>query len=505
MSLGPKLILRQSQSLVMTPQLMQAIKLLQFSSVELAAYVAEELERNPLLERADGSDDHPAATEPPGIGSEETAAPDADLYPGNEAVGSRAEIEDRLDTDFGNVFPDDAPAPTGGDTYSASAWSGAQGGAWDGDGETSFEAFLAHEASLGDHLEAQLLLAISDPRRRLIGLSIVNAIDDSGYLGESVESLADRLGAAPAEVEAVLAVVQGFDPPGIGARSIAECLAIQLREKNRLDPAMAALLDRLDLVARRDYPALRKVCGLSDEDLTEMLAELRALTPKPGLCFGSAHVQTVVPDVLVRRGPAGDWLIELNPETLPRVLVNQTYHARVSTQARNAGEKAFLAEALQNANWLTRSLEQRARTILKVCAEIVRQQDAFLTHGVEYLRPLNLKAVADVIAMHESTVSRVTANKYVATPRGIFELKYFFTAALSSTSGRDTHSAESVRYRIRQMIDGESAGGILSDDVIVKRLREGGIDIARRTVAKYREGMGIGSSVERRRQKMERA
>ena len=212
-------------------------------------------------------------------------------------------------------------------------------------------------------------------------------------------------------------------------------------------------------------------------------------------------MRAVVPDVLLRSSPDGSWIVELNPDTLPRVLVNQAYYARVSKSARTDGERGFLAEALQTANWLTRSLEQRAKTILKVASEIVRQQDAFFTLGVQYLRPLNLKIVADAISMHESTVSRVTANKFIATSRGVFELKYFFTASIASSGGGEAHSAEAVRHRIRQMIDGEAPDDILSDDTIVQRLKEVGIDIARRTVAKYREAMRIGSSVERRRQK----
>jgi len=299
-------------------------------------------------------------------------------------------------------------------------------------------------------------------------------------------------------------VIQSFEPSGIAARSLKECLAIQLRELDRLDPAMAIFIEHLDLVAKRDLTALRKLCGVDDDDIAEMLAEIRALTPKPGLIFGSTPVQPVVPDVLLRTAPDGTWIVELNPDTLPRVLVNQTYYSKVSRTARNDADKSFLTEALQTANWLTRSLEQRARTILKVATEIVRQQDAFFALGVQYLRPLNLKIVADAISMHESTVSRVTANKYIASARGLFELKYFFTASIASAEGGEAHSAEAVRHRIRQMIDAEVANEILSDDTIVTRLREAGIEIARRTVAKYREAMRIGSSVERRREKARR-
>jgi RNA polymerase sigma-54 factor len=295
--------------------------------------------------------------------------------------------------------------------------------------------------------------------------------------------------------------VQGFDPPGVCARNLTECLAIQLKELDRFDPAMAALVAHLDLLAKRDLAALRRICAVSEEDLTDMIAEIRQLNPKPGLAFGSTLVQPIVPDVFVRAGPDGGFLIELNSDTLPKVLVNQTYHSAVAKTAKNEKDKTYLADCLQTATWLIRALDQRAKTILKVATEIVRQQDGFFAHGVQHLRPLNLKTIADAISMHESTVSRVTANKYMATNRGIFELKYFFTSSIASSDGGEAHSAEAVRHRIRQLIDAESPEQVLSDDTIVEKLREAGIDIARRTVAKYREAMRISSSVQRRREK----
>jgi len=287
----------------------------------------------------------------------------------------------------------------------------------------------------------------------------------------------------------------------VGARDLAECLAIQLRERDRYDPAMAVLVGHLDLIAKRDFAALKRLCAVDEEDLGEMIREIRALNPKPGSSFGNAPVQAVIPDVVVRQGPDGGWLVELNAATLPKVLVNQTYYATVAKQKKTDGDKAYLTEALQTANWLVKSLDQRARTILKVATEIVRQQDAFLAEGVQHLRPLNLKTIAEAIGMHESTVSRVTSNKYMATPRGIFELKYFFTASIANAEGGEAHSAEAVRFRIRKLIDDEAAAAILSDDTIVKILRDSGVDIARRTVAKYREAMRIPSSVQRRREK----
>jgi RNA polymerase sigma-54 factor len=345
------------------------------------------------------------------------------------------------------------------------------------------------------------MLAIADPVRRIIGQHLIDLVDEAGYLTGDLGSLAEKLGAPPAEVEAVLAIVQSFDPAGVAARNLAECLAIQLKERDRFDPAMQALVGHLDLLARRDLAGLKKICAVDDADLADMIAEIRALNPKPGLAFGSTVVQPMVPDVFVRQASDGTYAVELNADTLPKVLVDQTYYAVVAKTARSDTEKSYLNECLQTATWLVRALDQRAKTILKVSTEIVRQQDGFFARGVQHLRPLNLKTVADAIGMHESTVSRVTANKYMATSRGIFELKYFFTSSIASAVGGEAHSAEAVRHRIKQLIDAEPTGDVLSDDTIVEKLRTAGIDIARRTVAKYREAMKIPSSVQRRREK----
>ena len=508
MALTTKLLLRQSQSLVMTPQLLQAIKLLQFSNVELAAFVQDELERNPLLERAE---DAPEA-DLPGEASHADEASEGDFNEASEAEWSsesfatdRGTLEASLGTELSNAFDDDravTPAehvPAGeGLALSANSWSGAPGPAADGDA-TNLEAYVAAELSLRDHLAAQLTLATKDPVDRVIGQAVIDSIDDAGYLADQPAEIALRLGAPRERVERLLAVIQTFEPIGVGARNLAECLSIQLREKDRLDPAMQALLGRLDLVAKRDYAGLRKHCGVSAEDIADMIAELKRLDPKPGRAFGDGTVQPVVADVIIRALPDGSWHVELNSEVLPRLLVNQVYATRVARAKANDVDRSFLSNCLQTANWLTKSLEQRARTILKVASEIVRQQDAFFAHGVEHLRPLNLKAIADAIGMHESTVSRVTSNKYISTPRGLFELKYFFTASIASHSGGDAHSAEAVRFRIKQMIEHESDSDILSDDAIVERLKKSNVEIARRTVAKYRESLRIPSSVERRR------
>jgi RNA polymerase sigma-54 factor len=510
MALMQRLEMRQGQSLVMTPQLLQAIKLLQLSHLDLAAYVEAELERNPLLERAEGessaAERDAQAADPEGQDgreadhAEEPSEPwfSEDLKPG------RSDMEADLDTRLDNVFPDDAGAPERpvadsgeGVPMMASPWTSVGSGGHDGEAP-DFEARLTSEATLHEHLQTQLDLATADPAARFIGRNLIDAIDETGYLRESVGSIADRLGSDTDDVEKVLLLIQTFDPSGVGGRDVAECLAIQLRERNRFDPAMQALVAHLELVARRDIAALRRVCGVDDEDLADMLAELRRLDPKPGRAFGGAPVETLVPDVFVRAAPDGSWLIDLNPDTLPRILVNQTYFAKVSRATRNDGEKTFLTDCLQNANWLARSLEQRSKTILKVAAEIVRQQDGFFMRGVSHLRPLTLKTIADAIGMHESTVSRVTSNKAIGTSRGTFEMKYFFSAAIPGAAGIEAHSSEAVRHRIKQMIDSER-DAILSDDALVRRLKGEGIDIARRTVAKYRESLRIPSSVERRR------
>jgi RNA polymerase sigma-54 factor len=501
MALSQKLQIRQTQALVMTPQLMQAIKLLQLSNLDLAAYVDAELERNPLLDR--GADSESAPNDTAGAAPAETVAMTGEARSGDElAVNNRAG-EERGEPSLDDTSADDAEPirPRLPDMPAGySEWAGTAAGGR-GDSEYNLEAFVSAEPTLAEWLREQVTLAIADPVRRMIGHYLVGMVDESGYLAGDLAATAAKLGTSLAEMETVLAVLQTFDPPGICARDLAECLAIQLKERNRYDPAMQALIARLDLVARRDFSALRKICGVGDEDLADMIAELRRLNPKPGLAFGPALVQPIVPDVFVRPAPDGAWLVELNSDTLPKVLVNQTYYAKVSTTARRETEKSYLAECLQNATWLVRALDQRARTILKVANEIVRQQDAFFAHGVEHLRPLNLKTVAEAIGMHESTVSRVTANKYMATSRGIFELKYFFTSAIPAAHGGEAHSAEAVRHRIKQLIDGEGTMSVLSDDTIVEKLREAGIDIARRTVAKYREAMRIPSSVQRRREK----
>ena len=485
MALTPRLDLRQSQSLVMTPQLQQAIKLLQLNNLELSAYVDQELEENPLLERDEGenSPDDPGE---PTDDSFEDAADD-----GAEDMDFAAAEDVPLDVDVDNVWNNDSiqdfPMADGG-------------GGFDGPG-LAIDQTLADAVSLRDHLMQQLAMDIGDLQERMIGVHLIDMMDEAGYIDGDLDRVAQGLGCGVDMVEKTLARVQEFDPPGIFARTLAECLRLQLRDRDRLDPAMEIFVDNLDMVAKRELTALAVLCGVDSDDLADMVDEIKALDPKPALAFDHTPAQPVVPDVIMRSRPDGGWKIELNSATLPRVLVNNTYHAEIKGVVRSKEDKQFINDCFHSANWLVKSLHQRATTILKVAIEIARQQDGFFVNGVRSLRPLVLRDIADAIDMHESTVSRVTSNKYVSTPRGIFELKYFFTPAISSSSGGAAHSAESVRHRIREIIEAEQAGEIFSDDKIVELLKGDGVDIARRTVAKYREAMHIPSSVQRRREK----
>jgi RNA polymerase sigma-54 factor len=507
MALSAKLVMRLGQSMVMTPQLLQAIKLLQLPNIELAAYIENELERNPLLERADEFN----PSEP---GNEPAALFEAPALPEGEADWASQELEtdagalaQNLGTELDNTFepdraagPSERAAPSEGHGLSATSWSGVASGGPDALAP-NLEAYAAAEVSLGDHLARQAAIILTDPADMMIARALIDALDEAGYLTGSLGELGDRLGAPLARLESVLARVQQLEPTGVFARDLAECLSLQLIERDRFDPAMQALIANLPLLAKRDHASLRRLCGVDDEDLADMIAEIRRLEPKPGRAFGVPPEQLATPDVFVSVAPDNSWRIELNSEALPRVLVNETYAATIKRGRASEADRLFLATNLQNANWLTKSLEQRARTILKVASEIVRRQDGFFIEGVVGLRPLNLKTVADAIGMHESTVSRVTSNKYMHTPRGLFEMKYFFSTSIASNGVGEAHSAESVRFKIKQMIDAEDPRDVLSDDVIVARLKVADIVIARRTVAKYRDSLHIPSSVDRRRQK----
>ncbi|OYV36053.1 MAG: RNA polymerase sigma-54 factor [Rhodospirillales bacterium 20-64-7] len=500
-SFGPRLDLRQSQSLVMTPQLRQAIQLLQYTNLEASQFIEEELLKNPLLERVEGGESAASPEgEPPAL-PVSAELPDAASFAGSGLMPEGDQVP--LDIDISNTYD----AGTGADGF-----GGFGNGTAEEDGFNAIEAIGARPPNLREHLEQQARLAFTRPLDRLIAAALIAVLDSAGRISEPPEKIAAALGIGLGEVEQVRQKMLHFDPTGVFARDLPECLAAQLAERNRLDPAMAALLANLDLLARRDLRGLMERCGVDAADLAEMTAELRRLDPKPGARFESEPLRPLIPDVLMRAMPAtatgtvngatpppADWLLEINPETMPRLLIRRGFHARLAASA-SRDTKSFLSEQLQGATWLVKALESRAHTILRVSAEIVRRQDGFFRHGITHLRPLTLRDIAAEVELHESTVSRVTSNKSIATPRGIFELKFFFTTALSGANG-ETHSAETVRHRVQALIAGEKPEKILSDDAIAQILQKEGIDIARRTVAKYREAMRIPGSAQRKREK----
>ncbi|TXH37492.1 MAG: RNA polymerase factor sigma-54 [Rhodospirillaceae bacterium] len=514
MAVTQRLDLRQSQTLVMTPQLQQAIKLLELSNQELTSYVEQELEQNPLLERGDdaraeGSEMADGAADTAIDGPDEEGADTAsDSLLDASDYGRREVLPDErdspLDTDYENVYSSDGAADGAAavaDLAGLNSWRTSGGGGDFGDGDFGLEQTLSRDLTLHEHLEQQLGLDITDPTERLIGLQLIDLVDDAGYIRTELAPIAERLNCDLVQVEAVLRKLQQFDPIGVCARDLAECLGLQLKERDRLDPAMQALLQHLDLLAKHDRAQLMKLCGVDAEDLADMMLEIRSLNPRPGASFDKVEAQTIVPDILVYRQPDGSWGVELNADTLPRLLVNQQYYTQVSGRTQSKQDKDYLSERLSAANWLVKTLHQRATTILKVASEIVRQQEGFFLHGVQHLKPLIRRDIANAIEMHESTVSRVATNKYMATPRGLYEMRYFFSAAIQGADGMASHSAESVRSRIKELIDAEPADAVLSDDQLVAILKGQGVDIARRTVAKYRESLKIQSSVQRRREK----
>ncbi len=514
MALTPRLDMRQGQSLVMTPQLQQAIKLLQLSNIELAEYVEQELEQNPLLERderettpeennretGEGESQSQSETE-----TETPAQPDtADTLNAVADSGAESATGEAMDVDYDNDYTADAEPdlPQTADTAGYESWT--PGGNFGGDDMPGIEQTLADEQSMRAYLLSQVGMVIDTPHERLIGVELIDTLNESGYVSGgpgTLDAIAERLGCELGEVEAVLKQMQTVEPPGLFARDLKECLGLQLSDMDRLDPAMQKLLDNLELMANRDLKALVKVCGVDADDIRDMVDEIRALDPKPGRAFTFDVAETVIPDVLMKSVPGGGWALELNSQTLPRVLVNNRYYTEVSQHQGNDNDKQYLNECLQSANWLVKSLHQRATTILKVASEIVRQQDSFFRKGVSAMKPLVLRDIADVIEMHESTVSRVTSNKYMATPRGIFELKYFFSSSVGGDGDGGARSAAAVKSRINDMVAAEDPKKILSDDKIVELLKSEGIDVARRTVAKYRDALGIASSVQRRKEK----
>ena len=483
MALGPRLDLRQSQSLVMTPQLQQAIRLLALSNLELEAEIAMEVDKNPLLE-IDYDSSVIKGPEPVEV---ETPAADSPFEAPGGGDGAA------LDTDLAaeRFHHDCVSDMAGGSSTSSSSGSYSEEG-------PDFDSFQSADISLVDHLLQQAGSALSG-LELTVAYDLIGHLDEAGYLTVNVLDVAQRFGVGKAQVENVLRVIQTFDPAGVGARSLGECIALQAKEADRYDPAMKVFLDNLDLLAEGRMAQIKRICGIDDEDLADMIRELRSYDPKPGLRFVHSAVESITPDLFVRARPTG-WLVEVNSATLPRVLVNRSYYAELVSCGDKAS-KAWAGECMANANWLTKALDQRQRTIIKVATEIVKHQDAFFRRGVEHLRPLTLRTIADTIEMHESTVSRVTSNKYLMCDRGMFELKFFFTSGVAASDGGENVSAEAVKSRIRSLILVESPNAILSDDTLVDLLKADGFDLARRTVAKYREAIGLGSSVQRRRQK----
>jgi RNA polymerase sigma-54 factor len=479
MGLGPSLSIRQSQQLVLTPQLRQAIQLLQLSNLELDAFLAEELSKNPLLEtRSDeGGDEQPA-----GDFADDDSADEAPEDPGaDNLIMGQAEDDRPLDRDWQSEALET-------DSFSDVASSGGSEEGFD------FDRVQYAATSLAEHLIDQLHGAsgnVGDLARL-----IAETIDETGYLSVPLDQIAELTGAPQPLVEKALELVQGLDPPGVGARSLAECLALQARAADRFDPAMARLIDNLDLLSKGRIADLKRICGVDDEDLADMIRELRAYDPKPGCQFSGQATQDVTPDVFVRR-TRGGFAVELNQATLPRLLVNRLYYQELKSGPQDKASRAWLSECLQNANWLVKALDQRARTIVKTVSEIVKRQEGFFERGVSAMKPMTLREVAEAIGMHESTISRVTSNKYLLCDRGLYELKYFFGSGVASAEGEGGAAAEAVKAGIKELIDAETE--ILSDDAIAALLKQRGFEVARRTVVKYREAMGIGSSIQRRR------
>jgi len=488
MAINQRMDIKQGQSLVMTAQLQQAIKLLQLSNVELAEFVAEELEKNPLLEKDDLQNQEAV---------KEKNNEDNNSTKEETALNSESDNQE-VPLDTGDSIAEE------GYDYSQStlAGVGAGGDSKFNDKNYNFEDRLVVETSLREHLMAQIKVDFIDNKDRAIAALMVDYLTEAGYFRTPLDELAKRLGCKFEYIGTILLRLQKLNPSGIFARDLKECLKIQLVEKNRFDPAIEKLLDNLEILAKHDLKELRGICEVDEEDLLEMIEEIKFLNPKPAGAFDHFISQTVIPDVFMKPLPkskGGGWRVELNSDTLPRVLVNKVYYKEVSKNAKSEKDKEYLGEQLGTANWLIKAMDQRAKTILKAAGEIILQQEDFFNYGVEYLKPLILKDIAQVIEMHESTVSRVTTNKYIGTPRGVFELKYFFSSGVSNSDGSADFSSEAIKSRIKKLIEAEKSEKILSDDYIVKALKEEGIVIARRTVAKYREAMKIPSSVQRRR------
>lgn len=491
MAITPKLEIRQSQSLLMTPQLRQAINLLQMSNLELSELVEKELEANPLLERE--SDTPPTEENTP-----QTIDDYQDL--------STPEIEDfSPDIDYDNQFDDSGSDREGYDNADTDySWSDYNQGKNKNNNDEDFDYFekkLKDDKSLYRFLAEQITLVFTDKLNRAIAFSLIEFLDEAGYFRGNLGELSGRLKIGEPQIRQVLERMKGFEPAGIFAENLQECLTVQLKDQNRFDPLIEKLLDNLPLLGERRYKELKKICQIDDDDLISMINDIKALNPKPAVGFNHDLTSYIIPDVYVRTNKAGDYLVELNNMSLPKVLINRRYYAEIKNSDNSKNTKRYLKEQLGSAGFLVKALHQRANTILRVSEEIVRCQHEFFEKGIEYLKPMALRDIAESIEMHESTVSRVTSNKYMHTPRGLFELKYFFSQAAGTLNGDENTSTLSIKHKIKKLIEEEKAENILSDDRLVELLTQSGIKIARRTVAKYREAMGIPTSAQRKREK----
>ena len=478
--------LRQTQQLTMTPQLQQAIRLLQLSSLDLETEVQAILDSNLMLERIDEPQELPVQPETL------VAQAAADSGPETELDISTGTLPDELPVDSAW---EDVYEPFDG----ATSYSRGEEEEWD-----LYERYAGAGESLRDYLYWQMRLTPFGARELALATTIIDAINEAGYLTLSLEEICqgvqDEAPLTPAEAEAVLRVVQHFDPQGVGARTPAECLLLQLEvmpsDTPWLDQARRLVEWHLELLADRDFNGLMRRLKVSREDLQGIVGLIQSLDPHPGERLSNSAPQYVVPDVLVYRN-RGVWRVELNPESTPKLRINARY-AALTRQARHNGDAAYLKNHLQEARWFLKSLQNRNETLLKVASSIVERQREFLERGDEFMKPLILRDIAEELSMHESTISRVTTQKYMHTPRGIYELKFFFSSHVGTSDGGEC-SSTAIRAMIRKLIQSEEPGKPLSDDKIAKQLEAEGIQVARRTVAKYREAMSIPSSSDRKR------
>lgn len=493
-----RLELKQSQQMVMTQQMQQSIHILQLSTLELQNYLTEELEKNPLLTTEDTSSELQNDESPDlNIKEEHTTPTELTSASDNQDVlHDAADSNIEFENTYHNETKESPDYATHDSHYSNASSGGSDENTWD------IEQLSDKDLTLKEHLIEQIHVDITGSQQKIIALHLTDLLDDNGYLPEDYQTLPDKLQCSTEDIDLVLAKIQQFDPPGVYARSLAECLGLQLKHKDHCDPAMQALLDNLDMLAKQEFAKLKKICGVDQEDLMDMIHEIHTLNPKPGSNFNPEVTINAEPDVFVHKKPEGGWMVELNTDALPKMLVNQTYYGDISKSVHNKKEKKYLNQQLNTANWLIKALDQRAHTILKVATELVIQQEAFFEQGIRYLKPMTLKSIAEAIEMHESTVSRVTHNKYIATPYGLYEMRYFFSSTVGSHGNNEEgFSSTSIKHMIKELINNEAPNKILSDDKIAELLKAQGIDIARRTVAKYREAMKIPTSSQRKRTK----